>query len=43
MLTWTIAIVLDIFKENTISSFLLYTHYLEIPTNKGTNSYKLKI
>jgi len=27
------------FKENTF--FLLYT--LEIPTNKGANSYKLKI
>jgi len=35
------------FKENTISNFLLYmymyTHYIEIHTNKGANSYKLKI
>ena len=30
-------------RENTISSVLLYIHITEIPTNKGHNSYKLKI
>ena len=30
------------YKENTISNCLLFTHYIEIPSNKGANSYKLK-
>ena len=29
-------------KENTIS-FFYYTHIVEIPINKGANSYKLKM
>ena len=29
-------------EENTISNYY-YTHVLEIPTNKGANSYKLKL
>ena len=32
MLTWTYIIVLDI--------FFYYIHIIEIPTNKGANSYK---
>ena len=32
---------LDIIKENTIwSSFTIYIQIIEIPTNKGANSYK---
>ena len=34
MLTWTYIIVLDI--------FFYYIHIIEIPTNKGANSYKIK-
>jgi len=31
-------------KENTISNiFYIHVHIVEIPTNKGANSYKLKI
>ena len=30
-------------KENTISNASYYIHIVEIPTNKGANSYKLKI
>ena len=33
------------FKKNTISNFFGYTciHIIEIPTNKGAYSYKLKL
>ena len=30
-------------KENTISNMFYNIHIIEIPTNKGANSYKLKI
>jgi len=30
------------FHENTISNVLLYIH-IDIPTNKGDNSYKLSL
>ena len=29
-------------KKNIISNFFCYIHVVEIPTNKGANSYKLK-
>jgi len=34
-------IVLQTFKENRISKFFYYIHIVEIPTNKGANSYKV--
>jgi len=32
-----------ILKENTILNFFYYVHIVEISTNKGANSYKLKL
>jgi len=38
----TILLAIMTFKENTISNLLLL-NIIEIPTNKGVNSYKLVI
>ena len=43
MYTWTLILLFLTFKENTISKLFYYIHIIEIPTNKGANSYKLKI
>jgi len=32
-----------VLKKNKICNFFRYKHIVEIPTNKGANSYKLKI
>ena len=43
MYTWTLILLSLTFKENTISKLFYYIHIIEIPTNKGANSYKLNI
>ena len=41
MLTWTYIIVLYILgKHNFKPFYYMYIHIIEIPTNKGANSYK---
>jgi len=42
MLKWTYIIVLDIQGKNNLQPFY-NIHIIEIPTNKGENSYKLDI
>jgi len=44
MLTWTYSIVLNIKEKHNCKpvSYTSYTHIVEIPTNKGANSYKLE-
>ena len=44
MWTWTYIIVLNIKEKHNCKpvSYTSYTHIVEIPTNKGANSYELE-
>jgi len=42
MFTWNYIIVLNIKRKHNFKQFY-YIHIIEIPTNKGANSYKLRI
>ena len=43
MLTLKYNIVIGIYEKTQFSNVLVYIHIMKIPTNKGANSYNIKI